>query len=370
MNRIRRPHLAGAIASLVAIMAAAAPAGAQIVYPGDTRVEMSDVTGPPLTSGDLLGPGTVRSFTCPVAWGVRTVSDAVAAGLREGTLAPVAEGWSGGVLPAGIREDLLQLLGDGEGDDEAEGRLTAALAPPDLADSDAREAAEELVERLDGLLSNAARLRPERPGHRTATQLSGAVGAYNRYLQTASGALLADAPQALVAIHAVLTPLVIAALENDGRPITRRVSDEELACAAPPAAPEPPSPPLERATVVCVMDARGLRAMGAIVLASGDTVVAVEGRRIPLAEAFAASAAYAVDAPWYAQGDAITVNDRTYIRFGLPRLAATDADLRRVGEYGGVPLFTEPGVDHLIVPVRPDCLVQEYRPERVLRPRG
>ena len=48
--------------------------------------------------------------------------------------------------------------------------------------------------------------------------------------------------------------------------------------------PTPPDLPVERPTIVCVMAADGLRAVGAIVLASGDTVVASAGQLAAQAE--------------------------------------------------------------------------------------
>src|SRR5690606_8286466 len=158
-------------------------------------------------------------------------------------------------------------------------------------------------------------LLPQRPGHRTATQLSGVVGAYNTYIEASSAELLGSPPDALLAIQAVLSRLVVAALENEGRPATRTVDASGLACA-PPLGPRPPTPPdvpTERATVVCVVAADGLRAIGAIVLASGDTFVATAGRRVPLAEAFPEAIAYAADAPWFARTDALNVNGRRYV---------------------------------------------------------
>jgi hypothetical protein len=364
------------LASLLAFAQAAGPAAGQIVYPGDTRVEMSDVTGPPLTSGDLFGPGTVRSFTCPVAWGVRTVADRTAASLEGGGGPPiVAAAWTDRRLSETTQRDLLIVLMDAEGDDAASRRLLDALTGGANDGAAVRSSAKGLVERLNGLLKNAGRLRPDRPGYRTATQLASVVGAYNTFIENSSAAFLRSPPEALLGIQAVLSPLVIAALENEGRDATRRAAPGSLACAAPPPAivppiAAPPAPPIERAVVVCVVAEDGIRAIGAIVLESGDTVVASAGTRLPLSALFPDTIAFAGDAEWYASADELTLNGRRYMRFGLPRLASPDADLRRVGEYGGVPLFAEAGEDHVVVPVRPGCLMQDYRPERYLRVRG
>ena len=355
------------LAFALALVCAGAPVRAQIVYPGDTRVEMSDVTGPPLTSGDLFGPGTMRTFTCEVAWGVRTVADRTRSSLEEGAGPPVvavqaSKRW----LSDALRRDLLLVTIDAEGDDDASRRLIDALSAGNAPGAHAP--AKGLVERLNGLLSNAGRLRPERPGYRTATQLTSLVGAYNSFLDHSSAEFLSRPPEAMLGIQAVLAPMVIATIENAGRDASRRARPGELACAPP--APPPPTLVVERPAVVCVIAPDGLRALGAIVLASGDTVVASGGRRIPLSEAYPQDVRYAGDAPWYANAEPITVNEREYVQFGLPRLAPPDTDLRRVGAHEGVPLFAAPDEDHLVVPVRPDCLLHDYRPVPTLRPRG
>ena len=355
------------LASALALVCATGPLTAQIVYPGDTRVEMSDVTGPPLTSGDLFGPGTMRSFTCEVAWGVRTVADRTRSSLEGGGGPPVvAVQATERLLSEGMRRDLLLVTTDEEGDDAASRRLIDALSAGNAPD--VHSSAKGLVERLNGLLSNARRLRPERPGYRTATQLASLVGAYNTFLDHSSAAFLSRPPEALIGIQAVLAPIVIAAIENEGRDASRRAGPGELACA-PPVAP-PPTLVVERPAVVCVIAPDGLRALGAIVLSSGDTMVVAGGRRIPLSEAYPQNVRYAADAAWYANAEPITVNGLEYVQFGLPRLAPADTDVRRVGEYRGVPLFAAPGEDNLVIPVRADCLLHDYRPVPTLRPRG
>ncbi|HLL84615.1 MAG TPA: hypothetical protein VK420_18255 [Longimicrobium sp.] len=93
-----------------------------------------------------------------------------------------------------------------------------------------------------------------------------------------------------------------------------------------------------------------------------DTLV--DGR--PLAMAYPADALpYAGSAQWYINHEPLMVRSQRTVKYGLPRRLAA-RELRRVGEYRGVPVFAEAGVtmpDVFYVPVRPGCEFQPYQNE-------
>ncbi|HEU0077079.1 MAG TPA: hypothetical protein VFQ76_05475, partial [Longimicrobiaceae bacterium] len=91
----------------------------------------------------------------------------------------------------------------------------------------------------------------------------------------------------------------------------------------PPAAPPPPpAPPRTDMSVsdllICVVDEGTLRLVRADYdTRTGDTIY--QGR--PFTEAFPATApAYAANAQWYADNDAIPLGGRTYVKYGYPRV--------------------------------------------------
>src|SRR5690348_15114729 len=59
-------------AALLALAAGAGSAAGQKVIPGFARVNQSDITGPSVTSSDMVTfePGTVQSMNCAGAWGL------------------------------------------------------------------------------------------------------------------------------------------------------------------------------------------------------------------------------------------------------------------------------------------------------------
>jgi len=134
---------------------------------------------------------------------------------------------------------------------------------------------------------------------------------------------------------------------------------------APMAPPPPPPPPAVMATTisVCVVENGALRSVPAqYTSATGDTTVG--GRAFAQAHP-STTPPYAAAAPWFIQGDAITVDGRRFVRYGLPRVLGT-GEVTRAGEHQGVPVFAEPGAgraDVLYVPVRPGCEFQPYQTE-------
>ena len=108
----------------------------------------------------------------------------------------------------------------------------------------------------------------------------------------------------------------------------------------------------------------------------GDTVVTVvmvAGERRPFATAYPATMGYAATQDFFVQDRPVCFQNREYVRFGLSRIV-TPADLNRVGEFQGVPVFAEtgaparPGVVYL--PVRPGCEFQPCQLRQQVRARG
>ena len=159
-----------------ALLLGAPPAGAQRVVSGFGRINQSDVTGPAVTSGDLLGFdfGTAQSVTCAAAWGIRTEGRALDSALQSLTLTPLDS--ADRVLWEGAQRDLSRLLAGGPGSRRAGRNVRDALAP--ASNRGARRTAGRLVERLEGLLGAVLRMDPADPGRGAPTQLYAAVGAW------------------------------------------------------------------------------------------------------------------------------------------------------------------------------------------------
>jgi hypothetical protein len=130
--------------------------------------------------------------------------------------------------------------------------------------------------------------------------------------------------------------------------------------APPPViAPPPPPPNPMREIRVCVVENGMLREVTAMYnTQNGDTTV--NGQPIP------ATAGYAAGAAWFINNEAITVDGRRYVRYGLPRVLGVN-EVTRSADYMGVPVFSEAGAqgtpEVLYVPVRPGCEFQPYQLE-------
>lgn len=114
--------------------------------------------------------------------------------------------------------------------------------------------------------------------------------------------------------------------------------------APPPPAPPPPAP-TTATTSVCVVDptaATGLRTETATVtLATNDTTVMLNGTETPLRTAYT-SVPVAANAPWYVQGQPLTIgtgrNALAYVSFGTARNIDM-GDLAYVGTVNGLPVY-------------------------------
>jgi len=129
----------------------------------------------------------------------------------------------------------------------------------------------------------------------------------------------------------------------------------------PPPVVVPPPPPATQDINVCVIQGGTLTSVTAQYNpATGDTTV--NGQRF--SDAYGTGADYAAGATWYINNDEITVNNRTYVKYGLPRVLGV-TEVTRSGDYQGVGVFTEAGAtgtpEVIYVPVRPGCEFQPYQ---------
>jgi hypothetical protein len=133
-----------------------------------------------------------------------------------------------------------------------------------------------------------------------------------------------------------------------------------IAPPPPPVVVAPPPPPnYNRDIRVCVVENGTLREITAVYnTQSGDTTV--NGQPIQ------SSVGYAAGATWYINNEAITVNNRRYVRYGLPRVLGVN-EVTRTADYMGVSVFSEAGAqgtpEVLYIPVRPGCEFQPYQLE-------
>jgi hypothetical protein len=367
-----RPGAAVLAAALIATAAGAAEA--QRPVPGFNRSDQTDVAGVIVTSGDQIAPvfaepGTVRSMSCPVAWGVRTTASRAQAQLASADLTGILTP-AGGRLDAAAQDRVLAVLTADARSGNGSDALLAALAPPH--NRQATAAARKLVRESRGLFNVVQSIDPASPGPAGATRLSRTVGAYNGFIEASSAEFIASPPPELSALHSVLNALVIASLEHEGRAEDFSVVDAEgLACAIPfvPAVTAPP-PPIEHAMEICVVVDGNVQYVAALWRPeTGDTLALVAGERRPFGEVYPEPQRPA----WVTVGDPIQVGTTEYRAFGVARMVRP-GELTRAGEVGGAEYWVE-ATDrppHAIIYflASTDCQFQPYRSVETIRVRG
>jgi hypothetical protein len=96
--------------------------------------------------------------------------------------------------------------------------------------------------------------------------------------------------------------------------------------------------------------------------ASGDTTY--NGQ--PIHQAFPATG-YAAGEAWFANSEPVSLNQRRYVKYGLPRILGAN-EVNGVGAVHGVTVFAEPAANAqhpevIYVPTRPGCEFQPYQNE-------
>lgn len=349
---------------VAAVVLGATQAEAQRVIPGFGRVDQSDVSGPSVTSGDLAGafaePGTVQNVTCPVAWGIRNAEFAVlerfdAARTDRAATTP------------------LETLLTSEDADAAESAVAAALGDRNRG---ARGEARRLASAMEGLFYVLDDMDPRSPGTAGPTQIHLAVGRFNEFVRASSSEFLSAPPEEFTAIRTILSELAAGAMENEGREALPDIVDARgLACAPAVATYTTVAPP-ERQIQICVLTRPGDFAWIAASVdpTTGDTTVSVDGQRLAFSATQPARGAHAGDAEWRLGQQEIEFGGARYLTYGLYR-GVQPEDVRRVGEYEGVPVYILQGeeepAEYIYIPVSGGCEVQPYRrAEEVRRVRG
>jgi len=151
------------------------------------------------------------------------------------------------------------------------------------------------------------------------------------------------------------------------------------ACASsPPPAPAPPpapsAPPVAQQyaalpdTTVCVVDRttdRGLRDLQAKRAANGGVILLVDNQMRPLDEIHpvGVAAGYAGQEIWFTRGQPVTLQSRSYMKYRGERRIPLN-QLRRVGDFQGIPLYSAPTdsvrPQAVYVPVRVGCIFNAY----------
>jgi hypothetical protein len=368
------------LASVALVLALAAPADAQRVNSAG-RAMLTDISGTAITTGDMVsgmllgGPGTVQTYVCSVASGVRNASILLTADLGIGRLQVVSPNPGPIIVERSLQEDLLVVLSGAEARRAAAGALVDGLTPQGNDGRPARGAAEELVRLLDGMLALAYEMDPEHAGPNMATRLNLAVGQFNTFVNVSSEAFLHAPTQEFLAVQSILSRLVIAAMEHEDRPELCGV--EVVFPLQPIEDRPPPPPPAERAASICLFVDDDLREVSAIVIPStGDSLVVVNGERRPLSEVYpSGDSVHALAAALVASDDPIELLGQRYVKFGSPRVVSP-SDVTRAGDrFRGVVLFQPTGSasppEVLYVPVGNGCVVQPYEQEvEVMQVRG
>jgi hypothetical protein len=370
--RLERAALRGSLAAL-ALVFAAAPAAGQAFGP-EQAIQLTDVTGPAITTGDQVAgffadPGPIRTMECPVAWGVRTAADAVFFQLDGGELRPVV-GVGAEEMPVVTDRNVLRLLTADPRDRAAADAVVAGLARGN--NRQAERAARRLVGEAHGLFNTLRRIDPLRPGVVAPTRLSRSVGAFNAFIDASDPAFLAQPSEEFIALHTVFNSLVIASIEHAGRPAEPDVVDARgLACAM---LVERPEPPAEQAIEFCVLLDRDFRdVIGLVRPGVGDTMVIVDGVRRPFAEAYPEADRMPVP-DWLVNQEPVTIGGVRYTQFGRAR-PVRPGELTFAGQAAGAEFFVPHGerapVPPVIYfPIAPNCVVQPYQPVEAIRVRG
>lgn len=121
-------------------------------------------------------------------------------------------------------------------------------------------------------------------------------------------------------------------------------------------------------TTVCVVDRttdRGLRDLQAKQSTNGSVVLLVDGeiQALESIHPVGVTAGYAGQETWFTRGQPVALRGLSYVKYGGERRVPLD-QLRRVGDYQGVPLYSAPAdtvrPQAVYVPVRVGCIFTAY----------
>lgn len=96
----------------------------------------------------------------------------------------------------------------------------------------------------------------------------------------------------------------------------------------------------------------------------GDTTVMIDGKKKKFSDIYASTGnEYAASATWYISHEPIMVLNKSFVKYGLPRVLGT-TEISRINEYKGIGVYAETGTQGLpeviYIPVRSGCEFQPY----------
>ena len=184
-----------------AMTIAAAINSTALIAQGNPTGNNSDVSGPPVTSGEVAGgafapapaaAGTTPALATPAAQAaVATAAGNISSSLASGTMTSVG----GAAISPAAQAMLLSVLSTSAPTTGAAAQLSTTLS---AAGGTAAAVLPALLASISGLANNPAQLAP-------------AIGNYNQFVAAASGEFLANPPQAFLALQTVLSQMSAAA---------------------------------------------------------------------------------------------------------------------------------------------------------------
>jgi hypothetical protein len=310
----------------------------------------SDVTGPPVTSGEIVGgmfvptgptsAGATDFLRAPAAGAYASAALRLESQLRAGALTAFKDASTTIRIPESTQRTLLKLVQGVDCRGSEDSLVYAITRNGNLAD--AFSATPELIARrlahsLCNLTSRAANIDPTHVNSGPAAQIQEAVAAFNAVIDNSNEAFLADPPPEILAIRSALGTIVSDTWNATPAP-------------APPRTPPPPPAPVTERINVCVVDPSvngGLRSVDALRnRTTGDTTVVSNGSTVSLSSTLPRVPVMS-DAVWFESGRPLeigtTADKIQYTATGGARVISA-ANLEFLGTVNGLPVYTDRSV--------------------------
>ncbi len=318
----------------------------------------SDVTGPPVTSGDIVGGmfiptgptsiGAMDFLRAPAASAYASAALRLEAQLRAGALTAFKDASTTIRIPESTQRNLLNLVRGIDCKGAEDSLVHALLQYENLANSYAGTPdaiARRLAHSLCDLTSRAATVDPTRQNTFAAGQIQEAVAAYNAVIDNSNEVFLLSPPPELLAIGSALATLVNDAWNATPSSTVARAPSRESALA-----PSPPkytaATPGTAGITLCVVDPSikgGLKSVDALQnLSNGDTTIVVNGSTVALSSTLP-RVPVLEEALWFQRGRPLEVGTNEKIQFtqmGLARVIDVSS-LNFLGTVNGLPVYTD-----------------------------
>jgi hypothetical protein len=333
------------------------------LFAGRARAQsgsQSDITGPPVTSGDIVGAmfiptgptaGAATDFLrAPDASAYASAALRVEAQLRAGALTAFKDASTTIRIPETTQRTLLNLV-RGVDCKGAEDSLVNAITRDDnLGNSNVGTPdaiARRLAHSLCNLTSRAATVDPTRANTFAAAQIQEAVAAYNAVIDNSKETFLLNPPPEILAIGSALGTIVNDAWNANTR--SPRVATSRSRSTSTQAAPVTPAPvrAIMESITVCIVDPSangGLRSVDAIHNRNtGDTTFVSNGATVPLSSTIPA-VPVASEALWFQNGRPLTIGNGAekiqYVPAGAPRVMPA-GNIELLGTVNGLPVYAD-----------------------------